>query len=124
MQKNALGRGLGDLLAGQSASGRSEAGLGDKQKGRGELGPGLRVLVLQKTADETKANAPGLSAGSLAALKFSLAIGDLLMVTGAVIWQGSINRPLGIVEAAVLIGIVSFGAWLGCLAAWLQLRQH
>jgi hypothetical protein len=123
LPKKALGRGLGELLRERErklAPG-GQPGLGSAAKDNRELGPGLRVLVVQKDLPSSQrggTRGPGQS-GRPPLVKVSLVLGDLAIVATLLVWRSAASERIGVADAAILICLASCGAWLSCLAAWL-----
>ena len=106
MAKPALGRGLGELLNGTKIPERPAY----LAPGKPRVDPGLRALLRE---GDDAVNRPR----NFAFLKWPLLMGDLLLcvLAAMLVWQ----HPGG---AQILFGTLAvvFGAWLGCLAFWLE----
>ena len=124
MSKNVLGRGLGELLPERKPKAR-EASAEGKSKDPAVLGPGLRVLVLKKNGAAPRPIVPVAPSAAAAAarVKISLLLADLLLVAIVLLWCNNAARPFHWLEVLICIVAVTFGAWLTCLAAWLQFRR-
>ncbi len=125
MPKKALGRGLGDLLLGNSPQAPHEAAPTEHGKRAVELGPGLRVLVLDKSgAPAPRSNTPPPAPRESGfVLKISLLAADAALLVLSLLWWKSVSHPLSVKQALTLIFSIGLGAWLGGLAVWLQFRR-
>jgi hypothetical protein len=129
--KKVLGRGLGELLPeqreggqrGNSPGGQPKSG---NEKPGAELGPGLRVLVLDKggTAGPRASGTVSVQRESSVVLKLSLLAADAALLVTLLLWWKRVERPLSVSHATAVILVVVLGAWLGSLAAWLQFRRR
>jgi hypothetical protein len=117
--KNPLGRGLRELLPERNPTPERKA------KDSTDLGPGLRVLVLQKNGGTQRSAAPEVQrSGNHTAVKVSLLLADILLASMTVLWQrGQVGR-LELRAAALCVLAICFAAWLGCLAGWLHFRRE
>lgn len=124
MSRNALGRGLGNLLSHRETVHRPSEGAVSKPAAVRDLGPGLRVLILKKGGIEAESE-PHTSASSwgCSAVKISLVGGDIALAALVVLWQSASNTPIQPWEAAVCAGCILLAAWLGWLAAWLHFHS-
>ena len=125
MSKKALGRGLGEMLP-ERGSGKSPSSTGGSSD-PADLGPGLRVLVLQRD---------GIGAGmqtvrrlreedrNLGTVTVSLGIADLALIALVLLWTREASRPFGTIETLGSIFALGLGGWFGCLAAWLHFRER
>ena len=126
MSKKVLGRGLGELLPDRGAPVSRESASLPRSKDPTDLGPGLRVLVLQKngTAPKTGAASTPNRGPDLLLVKLSLVLADACLVGMVFIWRRYAATPMLWTEAAICTGIILFAAWLTCLAAWLHFHHE
>ena len=122
MSKKALGRGLGQLLPQKPIALSREAG--SKSADPVDLGPGLRVLVLQKNgAPPHPANQDPVAETATAwKVSLSLVTADLVLVGLVFLWFNRASPGNG-PGPLVCAGTILFGAWLSCLAAWLHMSK-
>lgn len=108
MARPALGRGLGELLNGTKIPERPAYLTPEKPR----VDPGLRAL-LREGDDAT------IRPHDFGFLKWPLLAADLLLCLMAtlLVWQNPGGAQIAVGAAAVLLG-----AWLGCLAFWLEER--
>jgi hypothetical protein len=97
----------------------SSAAPAGKSKDPAVLGPGLRVLVLNKNGAAPQ-HVPGAGRRHGASVKASLILADLVIVAMIVLWRRSAGHALHFSEALFCVCAILFGGWLTCLAAWLQ----
>jgi hypothetical protein len=124
--KNALGRGLEDLLGGQQKPASRGLAPPDRTGNPVDLGPGLRVLAFRKNGirpEKAPVSAPVTCGRTPAYVRVSLLGADLFVVTMTVLWVGRIAGSLQWGEALLCVGAILFAAWLGFLALWLQFRE-
>ena len=125
MSKKALGRGLGQLLAGHPTTGPQSPLSGAPSNGGPVLGPGLRVLAGQRNGTTPKRNgheSVGQKSAEVA-LKLSLLTADALLVIMTLLWRGLARPQLTGWQVFGCIAGIGFAAWLGCLAAWLTFKR-
>jgi hypothetical protein len=118
---------LGDLLEGAGPTPKHEGVPADKSYDPADLGPGLRVLILQRNGvPAPHLPVPRPSAGSKPALpvRSSLLLADVGLLTLTWLWFAGREGGLTITQALGISLVVSFAAWLACLAAWLHYGSH
>jgi hypothetical protein len=125
VSKKALGRGLGQLLPEQSkapATARHDYKVGSPVDS-GTFGPGLRVLIAQKSGSGSPVRIQngGHPELDLSLVKLTLVFADLLTSLTTVIWFSRLSAP-NWKEVLICSGAISVGAWFGGLAAWLEFR--
>lgn len=119
MSKKALGRGLGELLSDRGGVTGPASVPASKPNDAGDLGPGLRVLILKNRGVATDEHSPALLRAS-GAVKFSLAVADAGIAGMIFVWQATSDTPMRLWEAATCVVCILLAGWLGLLAAWLH----
>ena len=111
MSKEALGRGLGEILKSNQVVDVSEASAAETRTAT--LSAGVRTLLGQNTTPEE--NLPTKPAFPRH-LRWSLFAADVLLCTLVALLMTRRGIHLNAVDLALCIGGIAMGAWFACLA--------